>query len=216
MGVIAAVVLFALINYKYSLKYILALLISAPVWGWLIPKNVTSRFMSIGNLSDSSTYYRLYTWKGSIKMLADYWLTGIGVGEAAFAQIYPLYSYVGIESTVHSHNVFLQIAIELGVPALILFLFVVFLLVQKGFWSINNTSDKCIKRFSSAAMCGLAAALVHGIVDHIWYNYRVFFMFWIVAAFLTLSADVCRTEKQKKNDRMFTLRERSVSLDILF
>lgn len=216
MGIIAALLVFSLINYKYSLKYILIAVLTSPIWGRIIPKNVTSRFMSIGNLADSSTYYRLYTWKGSLKMIADYWITGIGVGESAFTQIYPLYSYIGIETTVHSHNLFLQIAIELGVVALIVYLFTIFLVFQKGFWCLNNSSDKWVKLFASASISGLTAALVHGMVDHIWYNYRVFFMFWIVTALVCVSVEVCRKENLKNDEHIFTMRERAVSLDIIF
>ena len=149
-------------------------------------------------------------------MLSDYWLTGIGVGEAAFTSIYPLYSYIGIESTVHSHNIFLQIAIELGVVALVIFVFTMFLVVQKGFSTLKSTSDKWIKLFASAAISGLIAALVHGMVDYIWYNYRVFFMFWIVAALVCVSANVCFEEKLKRGEQIYTMRERAVSLDIMF
>ncbi len=216
MGIIAAIIVFLLINSRYSLKYMLAVGLSLPIWSRLLPQNVTNRFLSIGNLADSSTYYRLYTWKGSIKLLSDYWLTGIGVGEAAFTQIYPLYSFAGNETTVHSHNVFLQIAIELGVVALIIFVFTMFLLVQKGFCCLKTSSDRWIKLFTSAAMSGLIAALVHGMVDYIWYNYRVFFMFWVVAALVCVSMDVCQKEKLKNGSQIFTMRDRSVSLDIIF
>lgn len=37
-------------------------------------------------------------------------------------------------------------------------------------------------RLSAAApLCGLLAALVQGLTDYTWYNYRVFLMFWLVA-----------------------------------
>ena len=38
----------------------------------------------IGDLGDSSTSYRVFIWMGTLAMLKDYWLCGIGPGDAAF------------------------------------------------------------------------------------------------------------------------------------
>ena len=216
LGLIAAVVLFTLIVYKHSLKYWLAVALTSPFWSKLIPGDIMTRFMSIGDLSDSSTYYRLYTWKGSLRLLFDYWMSGIGVGEAAFSQVYPLYAYVGIESTVHSHNVFLQIAIELGVTGLIVFLIIMFLTAQKAFWGLKNTRDDAVKLCIAAALSGLMAALVHGLADHVWYNYRVFFAFWIVVALIASGAEVARKERLASDLSVSGMRERATHLDIIF
>lgn len=215
LGLIAGFLLFLLINYRHSLKLLLITLISSPIWYKLIPKTIISRFLSIGNLADSSTYYRLYTWKGSIKLLIDYLWGGIGVGSSAFEKLYPLYSYIGTESTAHSHNLFLQIAIELGIFALVVFLIVVFLTFQTGFTSLKN-SDSNIKLFVSASIAGVFAALVHGMVDYIWYNYRVFFVFWIVLSVVSACGEIVRQETFKKNYSTVSAREQTVSLDIVF
>ena len=216
LGLIVAMVLFSLIIFKHSLKYWLAVGLTSPFWSRLIPSNVMTRFMSIGDLADSSTYYRLYTWKGSLKLFSDYWMSGIGVGEAAFAQVYPLYAYVGIESTVHSHNLFLQIAIELGVMGLLVFLIIMFLTAQKGFWGLKNTHDSVVKLFIAAALSGLVGALAHGMVDHIWYNYRVFFAFWIIVAIVSSGAEATRKEKLSTDASVSLISEKALSLDIIF
>ena len=187
----------------------------SPVWVPLLPDNVIGRFTSIGNLADSSTYYRLFTWKGAFKMLKDYYPGGIGVGDSAFAQIYPLYSYVGTEATVHSHNLYLEIVVELGVMGLLVFAIIAFMIIQRGFGCIKyNSNDKFTIGSMSAAMSGLVAAFVHGMFDHIWYNYRVFFMFWVVAAILCAFANVY----PKKRTEMVLDRDvnKEASLDIIF
>ena len=216
LGVLVGMIVFTLIINNRAIKYWLVAGLTSPFWVSIIPDNVTNRFMSIGNLADSSTYYRLYTWKGSIKMFLDHWIGGIGVGEAAFTHVYPLYSYIGIESTVHSHNVFLQIAIELGVVALALFLIIMFLIAQNGFYTLKNTSDKTITLFMAASLSGIAAALVHGMVDHIWYNYRIFFAFWLVVALVVSCAEVARREKLSEGTNLYGMKERALSLDIIF
>ncbi len=216
LGLILGFVVFCLINYSHTLKYLLGIALTSPIWVMLIPSDVKARFLSIGNLSDSSTYYRLYTWKGSFKLLSDYYWRGIGVGESAFMQVYPLYAYVGNESTMHSHNLFLEVAIELSAVALIVLLFVLFITYQKGFGCIKLTKDRYTKLQVSAAIAGLSAALVHGMVDYIWYNYRVFFMFWAVIAIVISYATVCREEANDRKLGLLDKRDRSASLELIF
>ncbi len=214
LGFIVAVVAFCMINYRNTLKYIIAVIFASPLWAMLIPNSLKSRFLSIGNLSDSSTYYRLYTWKGSLRLLKDHFLSGIGVGESAFLQLYPLYSYIGNETTMHSHSLFLEITIELGIVGLLLFAFVMFVTMQKGFSEIRNCGEKNRRLAVSAAAVGLLAALVHGAVDYIWYNYRVFFVFWLVVAVIRAYSEIGTEEDKVKKISLFAGRERSASIEL--
>lgn len=216
IGVVAAAVVFCLINYKHSLQYLVAFGVLSPIWIALLPSNISHRITSIGNLADTSTYYRLFTWKGSIKMLFEYFSSGVGVGESAFTQIYPFYAYSGVESTVHSHNLFLEIALELGVVGLVLFLLVAFMSAQRGFGCIKQNS-KCRTRVCtvSVGIAGIFGALVHGMVDYVWYNYRVFFMFWIALAFICACANVY--SKRDKDVKVYDDQDTGkASLDIIF
>ncbi len=215
LGMIAAMIIFALINYKYVFKYFIIAGISSPFWVRVLPDNIISRFASIGNLADSSTYYRLFTWKGTFKMLGEYFFGGIGVGESAFAQIYPLYSYVGTEVTMHSHNLYLELAVELGIMGLLVFAIIMFMILQRGLGCIkHNLSDAVTVTSVSAALSGFVAALVHGMFDHVWYNYRVFFVFWVVAALMCAFANVY--PKRKDDPALICGTEKEGSLDIIF
>lgn len=217
LGMIVAAMIFLLSNSKYTLKYFILLGASSPLWIGLLPSNVTNRFASIGNLADSSSYYRLYTWKGTLRMLSEYYLGGIGVGDSAFSRIYPLYAYVGTEVTVHSHNLFLELAVELGVMGLIIFLLAAFMIVQRGFGCMKqNAENKCVVGAVSAAIAGFAGAMFHGIVDHIWYNYRVFFMFWAVAAFICAYANAYPKKLRVSELNYKANAENEASLDVIF
>lgn len=72
---------------------------------FVLPDTVISRFTSIGNLEDTSTSYRVSIWMGTIAMLKDYWLCGIGPGTGAFNLVYPAYSY-NAANAQHAHNLF--------------------------------------------------------------------------------------------------------------
>lgn len=142
--------------------------------------SVTNRIASIFTHSDTSSSYRIGIWKGVWKMLSDVSPYGIGIGEGAFATMYPSYALRGIETAPHSHSLYLQILTELGISGAVMFLIFVFILVQMNLSHITSPDSQNSKITEVGIFCGLVAFLVQGVTDYVWYNYRIFLMFWIV------------------------------------
>lgn len=148
----------------------------------VVPETVVDRIASVGNMSDSSTSYRVYIWMGTFGMLKHYWLGGIGMGEAAFAQVYPFFSYNAIVAP-HSHNTFLQLIVEAGVGALIVFLVIQFLFVHKMHGVYKKSKKKSVEATAALALAsGVIAFLVQSLFDYTFYNYRVMCIFFMVLA----------------------------------
>ena len=182
VAVILSVVLFSLINRRKTVRALLAIGIILPIIPYFVGGSVTKRFMSIGDLADSSSYYRLYTWKGTIDAIKDYFWSGAGYGASAYAEIYPQYAYAGIEAVEHSHNLFLQILFSVGIFGLLVFLAVLFLFAQKNFEFFKVSKDAKLKLMASAAFSAVFTALIIGMFDYVWYNFRLLLMFWIMMA----------------------------------
>ena len=178
--IISVAILLVIVNWRFISLYF-AGLISIPLLPAILPRSIIDRFMSIGDVKDSSTSYRISIWNASLKMLRDFFDSGVGMGTTAYVAVYPQYSLAGIESAPHSHNLFLQIGIETGAVGLAIFLFFIFLFVQHTFTFIAK-QDKELRMFAAAGMCALVGILAQGMTDYIWYNYRVFSMFWIIVA----------------------------------
>ena len=102
LGILLALAILAVIIDRRFILLGLAGLMCLP---FVLPDTIIQRFTSIGDMSDSSTSYRVYIWMGSLAMLKDYWFSGIGLGETSFNTIYPLYSYNNIQAP-HSHNLY--------------------------------------------------------------------------------------------------------------
>ena len=184
LGAIAGLVLFFLLYSKKTLYLLFVALAALPIANFILPQTVLDRFYSIGNLADSSNLYRVYLWKSVGRMISDFFGGGIGIGEGAFTSLYPMYTYAGMEASPHSHSIYLQIILELGVAGIVIFLAVMFLLSQGVFEYSKRSTDARSKLMSCAALCGVFSALIQGAADYIWYNYRVFFIFWIVAGIM--------------------------------
>ncbi len=127
LGIMASAAVF--ITFAAGKLWGLAL-IALPVIPMIIPESILNRFTSIGDMSDTSTSYRVYIWMGTLLMLKDFWLSGIGPGTEAFTEVYPFYSYNLIVAP-HSHNLFLQIITETGILGIVIFLILLIAFFRK-------------------------------------------------------------------------------------
>ena len=182
LGLLFAGLVFFVLLYPRIIPW---LILAAPFLlagaAFVLPEAVVSRFTSIGNLTDASTSYRVYIWMGTLAMLKDYWLCGIGPGDAAFNRVYPAYSYNGIVAP-HSHNLFLQIVCDAGVVALVVFLVVLFVYFRTMCRALSGEKRWRTRVFQIAFTAGICGFLVQAMTDYSFYNYRVMFLFWVYLA----------------------------------
>ncbi len=148
---------------------------------FFLPESIIGRILSVGNLADSSTSYRVFIWNGTVEMLKDFWVTGIGVGSDAFNAIYPRYAYSAITAP-HPHNLYLLVFAETGIIGIIVLITIVLTLFNKLLYVIRYTKSKELKNIAAATGSAITGFLVQGMFDNVWYNYRVFLLFWIFVA----------------------------------
>ena len=152
---------------RFALRFAPLLLILVP----FLPSNFKSRLLSIGDLGESSIRYRLQTWQGALQTFKHYPF-GIGVGERAWRAIYPHFAVSGTKTVMHAHNIFLQVATELGAVGLVVFLLLIGTALLRG-----------IQRKNLTAAVAISGALVMGLFDHLWYYPGMLVPFWSMLAF---------------------------------
>ena len=177
IGLAVGVFVYFLIADRRFLWLFFAAVVIMP---FVLPESIMVRLLSIGNLEDSSSLYRLFIWLGTFSMLKDYWLTGVGLGTQAFSGVYSAYAYNGIIAP-HPHNLYLNIISETGIAGLLTFV-----------WSaVAGMKNSISTAFSGSGFkrhmgAGLAAAFtgffVQGIFDNVFYNYRMVLIFWMFVA----------------------------------
>lgn len=104
---------------------------------------------------------RMDIWQNSLDLARDYAFTGVGLGtfEMAYSS-YVMLLHVG--HTVHAHNLFLDIWLELGLIGLFAFGWMVLKSVR------SRGSDA---RWRTAALIALGVILLHGLGDDAFYGY---------------------------------------------
>ncbi len=191
LGVILeAVVFLLLINIRFVLLFI-AGLISLP---FVLPKSILNRFTSIGNTEDSSTSYRISIWKGAVSMIRDYWYRPLGQGTNAFNLVYPYYALNGVGAE-HTHNLFLQIAVETSIFGLGAFILTIFRIFQTIFAGIRISKDKSLRITLIAFVSGLSGFIVQSLFDNTWYNNRIVLIFWIFIALAVATRNLVGKEE---------------------
>lgn len=241
LGFAVGALLFMLIMNKRTLHFFWVLLLCIPFASAVLPESVALRISSIGNLADSSTAYRFNIWLGALKMLPERMLSGIGIGQGAWQTVYPEYALSGIEGAPHSHSLYLQIWIELGFTALVIFLVFILLLFMSQFTMYKTLSEAGsslvpriytapvkndvtvggvsvetsdfetaeraklgIRMNGAAPLCGIVGVMIQGLTDNIWYNYRVYLMFWICLGLCAAYSAVIREKLVLGNSYLFS------------
>ena len=92
----------------------------------------------------------------------------------------------------------MQIFIELGILGFVLFIAMLICFLQSGFSLAKRGEDRTVRLIGCGAMCGVLAALLQGMTDYVWYNYRVFFLFWIVFGLCSAARRIDAASRRQK------------------
>lgn len=178
LGLAAAIALFLVLLDR---RFIVLGIVGCACLLICLPDVIIQRLLSITNLADTSTSYRLNIWIATIDMLKDHWLSGIGTGVTAFNAVYPRYSLNAIVAP-HSHNLYLQTLVECGITGLVALLGCILSAIRGLATKLKTCTDKKARLQANALLSGLTGFLVQSFTDHSFYNYRVELVFWIIIA----------------------------------
>lgn len=183
LGGMAATLLFLLCFSRGTLM--LLLLLPLPLWAVLplLPHSVSNRFSGILMTGESSVRYRINTWKGVCRMLAEHPF-GIGCGDEIFHFHYPAYAVSGTERVMHSHMLWLQLGVEIGILGGALFLWLLLRLLR-GVIGFLRYSERGFPRAEAVALsASILGVTVMGVFDSVWYCKPLFWLLWCLLALL--------------------------------
>lgn len=138
--------------------------------------------------SDSSNSFRFNVYNSSFRMFLDNWLTGIGVGNWTFREVYGCYMLTGYDA-LGAYSVPLEIAVETGIFGLLNFITMIVLSFGRSIKAI--LSKICYNQKVIITMCFLSIVgmAMHGIVDTIWFRPQIQFVFWLMLAMISIQED---------------------------
>jgi len=148
----------------------------------LFISSIRTRVFSIFVMrADSSTSFRFNVYQSAVNMAKDNWLLGIGVGNQNFREIYGLYMKTGFDA-LSAYCIFLEIAVESGIFALLAFVAFLGVFGYKTFKFILDSNDLKSSIIVAVSLVTVIAVMVHGLVDTIFFRPQVQFVFWTMVA----------------------------------
>jgi len=172
-------------NYKAIYASIVGGCIALGTTAVLASTSLRARVLSMFAMrQDSSNSFRFNVYQSSFNMFKENWLLGIGVGNKNFREIYGLYMRTGFDA-LSAYNIFLEVAVESGIFALIAFLGFIITMLTDSIKMIIKSPDTKKVIFLSAAAISISAVMVHGLVDTVFFRPQIQFIFWTMAAIIS-------------------------------
>jgi len=148
---------------------------------------ILERIMSIINPTDTSSTLRIALWESTIAMIMDKPLLGIGWG--SYWLVYPNYDFFLNNANVtifHAHNMYLNIAAEIGIPGLITFLSIMYGHIRLALSVLGGA----VESWSSGLMLGIIAAIggiiINGLTDYVMFNIQLSMLYWLLNGLIVI------------------------------
>jgi len=141
--------------------------------------NLADFILMVNSQTGSTLPYRLELWWRAIYLVQDFPFTGTGLGTygALVNLFYPVLSNT-IPTSTHPHNQLLTVAVDLGIPALVLYLALLSSFATMAVRSAK-TAPPAVRALLVGLTCGMLAHQVFGFMDAIKLGSRMGVLMWV-------------------------------------
>ena len=175
------------------------LLLSLDLSAWQSAIEMFSRGGALGGLAE-----REELWSRAWYMIQDFFFTGVGMGLFGVVTdlLYPLFlAPPGV--LFHAHNLFLQVAVDLGVPGLIAYLFTlgfVITMAVRTYVELGSTNAS-LRGMAAGIVASQVVLVAHGMFDAVtWGMVRPAVLVWAIwgaAAALWQLTETARSAEER-------------------
>ncbi len=208
---IIELVVFGFLSSRKTLPILLVLVLLLPILACLLPlfPNLTA---SLGRpLSDGRAEAALELFS----LIGKAPLTGIGMSDSL---LMPALPEDGLSATPELSNTYLRLAVQLGLPGLVLFVLVVLVWIIAGCTLIRSGNagrrESCYTRGSITTHIGL---LIMGCFCYLWSDYRLLMIFWCLSGLYQAVRKYSIEHESRKMDEEVPAHEvQWVNVDLYF
>jgi putative inorganic carbon (HCO3(-)) transporter len=139
------------------------------------------RETAIGTLT--SLNFRREVWQWAIAGIKEFPFTGSGLGSfrRVVVRLYPI-NLPPDYDIAHAHNIFFQVALDVGLPGLIAYL-ALLMLAGTVAWQVAR-QDEALRPFALGLLAGLAGLHIYGLTDALAPGAKPGLLFWAALGLL--------------------------------
>ncbi len=178
---VALVAVLVIHNWRWLFFWLPALAAGLLALRRFVPDfSLETLFGSDASLGVTSLSGRLEIWSRAVYMIQDFAFTGVGLGmvEPVIDILYPLFAIAPDSIFQHTHNIFLQVAAEMGLPALVATLAFLLALLALAARRLRSSGRDSSYSLTLGLTGALIAYLVHGQFEVITYAPRAAIIVW--------------------------------------
>ncbi len=161
---------------------LLALAAMALVGVLLVPVLGSERILSLFDLEQGTTFYRVKLWQAAVAMIRDHPLTGVGLDN--FLYRYPEYMLPEAwqePGLSHPHNIILDYWTRLGIGGVVILVWLQFGFFRTAVRLYRRLPEGNARAIILGLIAGMAATLAHGLIDNSYFLVDLAFIFFLGA-----------------------------------
>ena len=140
-----------------------------------------SRLRSIIDFGETSNSQRIAIWKDTVESIKNKPILGVGIGNFPVVLGQDLFLARAGSS---AHNLYLHIAAEMGIPALVAAVWFLFVLLNKTFHNFVREKDQVLAVYNGASLLTIPWVLMYSFTDVAIFDERAFLLLVITIALI--------------------------------
>jgi len=153
--------------------------------------------------------------ENTLTMVKESGYIGIGVGDHAFEQAYAPYADAMTSNLMEPGSLWLQILCWSGIGGLIMFAAFVLILLKNGIGYVIVSRNKIFRGESVALISAIITALIFGMVNSLWSDDRMLYLFFVCCGLLAGYVREGR-ELEKRNAAVFASESDNADVELRF
>ena len=147
-----------------------------------------ARLTTLLDTSQGTTFFRLQLWRSSWAMIRDHPVLGVGLDNFLYQyrSRYVLPTAWEEFNLSHPHNILLDFWLRLGLPGLLVLVWLLVTFFRQGFRSLRRLARGVVHRrlLVMGLMAGMVGAIAHGLVDNAFFLVDLAFVFMLMLALI--------------------------------
>jgi O-antigen ligase len=160
-----------------------------------LPTSPLRRLLRPSRIDASNSHSRIMAWKAGMRMIADHPVLGVGLGR--FKPLMPQYADKGTTTDTIAHNTYIEVAAELGLPSLLVFLAIPFF-SYRSLEKARQRAEIAGREFPYYAALGLQAGLVGYMVGAFFLSAEYQKLFWLAIMLSMCLPSLVRARRKRQ------------------